>query len=69
MYKDPIEETEEYKKIESELEKELDERFKDTPRGLGFCHVYWHAKKKLLKEKYNIDWKSPSELNPFIIFD
>lgn len=51
------------------VEKILDQEFKDTPRGLGFCHGYWKRKKQLLKEIYNIDWKSPAELNPHIKFD
>lgn len=52
-----------------EVEKILEEKFKDSPKGMGFCHVYWHAKKELLKDMYNIDWQSPAELNPHIIFD
>lgn len=37
--------------------------------GLGFCHAVWDIKKRLLKEKYDINWKSPSDLNPEINFD
>ena len=36
---------------------------------LGYCHSYWAAKKRILKEEYGIDWKSPSELNPGVLFD
>lgn len=57
------------KKKFSKVEEILDEEFKDYDKGLGFCHIYWHRKKQLLKELYNIDWKSPAELNPGIIFD
>ena len=67
--RDPVEDTEEYKKIEPELQRELDEIFKNKPRMLGFCHVYWGTKKRILKEKYGIDWKSPQELNPGVIYD
>ena len=69
MKKDPVEDTLEYQKIEAELEKLIDEELKNCPRGLGFCHMYWGTKKRILKEKYGIDWKSPAELNPFILFD
>ena len=69
MMKDPVENTPEYQSIKAELEAELEEKLKNCPRGLGFCHVYWRAKKRLLKEKYNIDWRSPAELCPYIIFD
>jgi hypothetical protein len=37
--------------------------------GLGWCHLFWSVKKRILKEKYGIDWKSPEELNPHILFD
>ena len=36
---------------------------------MGYCHKYWHYKKKYLKELFNIDWKSPAELNPDTKFD
>ena len=35
----------------------------------GMCHKVWARKKQLLKQMYNIDWKSPAELNPQIKFD
>ena len=69
MITDPVEQTQEYKKIEKELEALINERLKNAHRGLGFCHIYWSAKKSILKEKYNIDWRSPAELNPAILFD
>ncbi len=65
---DPVEYTEEYKKIEKELEQLIEERL-GSGGYLGFCHGYWMVKKRILKEKYNIDWKSPAELNPGVLFD
>lgn len=38
-------------------------------RGMGTCHIIWARKKQLLKEMYNLDWKSPAELNPTARFD
>ena len=69
MFKDPVENTAEYQSIKAELEGLIEEQLKNCPRGLGYCHVYWRTKKRILKEKYNIDWRSPAELNPHIIFD
>ena len=37
--------------------------------GMGFCHVIWRHKKRILKEQYGIDWKSPAEMNPHIWYD
>lgn len=65
---DPIEKTKEFKAIKDELEakikKELPEEF-----GMGYCHLYWAKKREILKRDYNIDWKSPAQLNPFVRFD
>ncbi|MFH1173013.1 MAG: hypothetical protein V1692_00615 [bacterium] len=41
---------------------------KDEARR-GLCHIIWRHQKRILKEKHNIDWKSPAEENPHIIFD
>lgn len=68
---DSVEDTEKYREIKDELEKKINSmininRKKET---LGYCHIYWNYKKIILKRDYNIDWKSPEELNPEIIFD
>ena len=66
---DPIEDTAVYKAVIKDVEKELDELLKDKPRGMGFCHIYWYEKKRILKEKYGINWKSPAVMNPRVMFD
>ena len=47
----------------------LEDEFKAHPKGTGFCHIFWARKKQLLKQLYNINWKTPAELNPGIIFE
>ena len=47
---------------------------RDPPRtihdvGMGYCHVFWRHKKRILKEQYDIEWQSPAELNPHIWYD
>ena len=37
-------------------------------RGMGFCHLFWRTKKRVLREKYGVEWQSPQELNE-IVFD
>ncbi len=54
------------------LEKEVDQKVKDEiGEGdyLGYCHIYWEAKKRILHDEYGIDWKTPAERYPTIIFD
>lgn len=69
---DPIEKTDEFKKIEKELNEKI-ELFLNTQHiskgTLGYCHAYWETKKCFYKKYYNIDWKTPAELNPEINFD
>lgn len=65
---DPIERTPEWEENYYEAEKEADRRLKDVPRGMGFCHAYWPTLRAVLAER-GIEWHSPSELNPRMMFD
>ncbi len=65
---DPVEDTKYYKSIEEELDKLIRENIGDGGH-IGYCHLYWAEKKRILKTKYGIEWKCPSELNPQILFD
>lgn len=69
LRKDPIEYTHEWENIFYDVEEELDKMFADEPKYMGFCFLYWSAKKNLLKEKYGIEWRSPSQMNPHVLFD
>jgi len=40
----------------------------DQRGAYGFCHYYWPVRKRILKEKYNIEWKTPAEENPLLNF-
>lgn len=35
----------------------------------GSCQFLWGRQQKILKEKYGISWRSPSDMNPDIMFD
>ncbi len=47
----------------------LVESYMQAPPYMGYCNNYWSAKKEILKEKYNIDWYTPAEENPDVIYD
>lgn len=66
---DPVEYTREWEEIYYEVERRLEERFANAPRHMGFCFRFWSAKKELLKEEYGIDWRTPSQMNPRVMFD
>jgi hypothetical protein len=68
---DPIEDNPEFKNIFATIDSEVHETLKHQPMrgGMGFCHIFWGTKKKILFEKYGIWWKSPAEMNPHMLFD
>ena len=65
---DPAQATPEWEEVIYEVEKEVDEQLKDEPRGMGFCHSYWSAKRAALARR-GIEWRSPSVMNPRVMFD
>ena len=65
---DPIEDTYLYKEIEEELNKKILYQI-GGKLTRGNAHLYPKIKKEILKKDYNIDWKSPQELNPNIKFN
>ena len=67
---DPLEDDPEIKKIIDAAREEATATVsqRHSPR-LGFCQVVWQVQKKILKEKYGIDWKSPQQMNPHKRYD
>lgn len=69
LKKDPVEYTWQWEKIFYAVEAKLEQRFTNAPRHMGFCFHFWNAKQELLKEEYGIEWHSPAQMNPHVIFD
>ena len=65
---DPVQATPEWENVIYDVEKEVDEELEDEPRGMGFCHSYWSAKRAALARR-GIEWSSPSAMNPRVMFD
>lgn len=58
--------------LPKELEEKVDKRVKEAlgdDNYIGYCHSFWSLKKQILRDEYGIDWKTPSERYPTIIFD
>ena len=68
LHFDPVERTPEWEDNYYEVEKECDRQLGNTPRGMGFCFGYWSTLRQVLAER-GIMWRSPSELNPRVMFD
>ena len=65
---DPVERTQKWEDCIYDVEKECDRILEDEPRSMGFCFSYWSAKRAVLA-RYGIQWKSPSVMNPGVMFD
>lgn len=68
-----IEKDPQYREVFKKIDKEVESLIKNDPifktKPDGYALYFWNKKKALLKEKYNIDWKTPSELNPDVSFN
>ena len=68
---DPIEDDPKFKAIIEAVMVEVMAELADHPRKgqLGFCHVLWGTKKRILKDRHGFDWRSPREMNPMNFYD
>lgn len=71
LYYDPVEDDPRYADIFKKINDEVNEALVEHPKkgSMGFVHVIWATKKRVLKQKYGIEWRSPAELNPQVMFD
>ncbi len=65
---DPVQATPKWEEVIYEVEKEVEEEMKDEPHYMGFCHGYWSTKRAALARR-GIEWRSPSAMNPGVMFD
>lgn len=65
---DPVERTFEWEMHAYEVECECYEALQGMPRGLGFCHTFWATQKEAWRKR-GIEWKSPADMNPDVMFD
>lgn len=65
---DPVEMTPEYEAAIYDVEAQCAEALASEERVMGFCYRYWAQKKAALAER-GINWRTPSEMNPKVIFD
>lgn len=69
--RDPIEYDPKFRWMVDAAEKEAEAELvaRGQPRIYGYCHALWVVKKRILKEKYGITWRTPAEMNPDVMFD
>ena len=69
IYYDFVETTAAYREAIPVIEEIIKENLGDLYGCFGSCHAIWHQRKQLLREKYGIEWFSPTELNRAVRFD
>ena len=69
MIYDSVEWTARWEEVIDEAEAKAYARLQEHPQGMGFCHAYWPTISAILAEDYDIQWRSPSQMNPKILFD
>jgi hypothetical protein len=66
---DPKESEQKYEHIFTDVDLIAERKVGNVKRNKNFIIEFWQQKKKVLRSKYGIDWKSPSELNPEICYE
>lgn len=69
MSHDPIERDPEISPLIDQADKVAQQELANEKQRKGFCHLYWRTKKRILKEQFGVDWKTPAEMNPGVLFD
>ena len=72
MFKhDPIEDDLDIKPVLAVATEEARAELIAAGKNIGFssCRSLWRVKQRILKEKYQVEWKSPGEMNPGCDFD
>lgn len=65
---DPVEWTKKWEEVVDEAERIACSHLTDIPRGMGFCFSYW-AERKAALSKLGVEWRTPHQMNPRVIFD
>ena len=47
----------------------IEKRAHNDMHRFGACHRIWNTQKRILKEKYGIQWYTPDEMHPHVHFD
>ncbi|MBD1839639.1 hypothetical protein H6F78_16800 [Coleofasciculus sp. FACHB-64] len=58
-----------YEQLIADAGRKADENLANEPRDAAFAERFWAEKKRILKAEYGIDWKSPADMNPEVVFD
>lgn len=67
--RDAVELTPEFRSVIQEAKRLADRELEKHERGMGFIHVRDRTLQRILKERFQIDWRTTREMNPEINID
>lgn len=65
---DEIERSARWEEVIYEVDKAVARKMRRVQMRMGYCFEYWSAKKAVLA-RHGIEWRSPSSMNPTVMFD
>ena len=66
---DPIEDDPRHRAAFADVNECVRSRYGGQQNELGVLREMWDYKKRLLRLEYGIEWRSPADLNPCVVFD
>jgi hypothetical protein len=66
---DPQESDPQLRSVFAAVDAEAERAVGDVRRDERFIFRFWSVKKRILQQKYRINWKTPAELNPSIVYN
>lgn len=65
---DDVERSAKWEEVIYEVDKAVARKMRGVQMRMGYCFEYWSAKKTVLA-RHGIEWRSPSSMNPTVMFD
>ncbi len=66
---DPKERDPRYRRLIRAAERQARVNLGGLAETFGGCHALWAEQQRILRDEHGIEWKSPADLNPGVIFD
>ncbi len=66
---DPIEDDPTLTDAIAEAQDKADAELSHRPKTRGYCQRRWRMIQTILRREYDVEWFSPAEMNPHVLFD
>ena len=66
---DPIEDDPAFQPMIDEADAMAEAQLSMANHDMGYCHVFWRTKQRILEKRFGIVWFSPADMNPHCLYD